>query len=104
TLQQQIGGTVHELLLVTLDERKTGPTNRVGAGVVFERAPPIGMVLHKPARLPQYAMPDVEGRSERRAIISRSCRNIDLLERRQARNFSVGHRIHGHAAREANVT
>ena len=59
------------------------------------------MILHKRPGLAEQRIPDVERCAERGPIVSRTRRNVDLLERRVRRNLTVGHRVHRYAPRHA---
>ena len=48
------------------------------------------MILHEAARLIENPIPHIKSRAERRAIVRRPGRDVNILERRLPRDLAVG--------------
>src|SRR6266852_2601382 len=63
---------------------------------------PICMIHRKRSRLPEYLVPHIKSRANRKPAIARGWMHVNLLEARGIENLSVRHAIKGHAAGKAH--
>src|SRR5579859_5851179 len=60
------------------------------------------MVHHKRPRLAKNLVPHKEGGSDGKSAVSGRGMNVNLLEGRRIKNFSIGYAVECHASRQAN--